>query len=131
MQDRGPERELLLAEVLAAETAVWRALTQGDAAADRALLSHDFLGVYPSGFAGREEHAEQLRDGPAIAAFTLSGARLLSPAPGVALLSYRADFRRSGPQREEEAVFVSSLWRHENGAWINLFSQDTPLSPMS
>lgn len=122
-----PSRELILAEVLAAETAVSRALVRGDAAADAALLAHDFLGVYPSGFAGRDDHAAQLRDGPTIAQFTLEEAQILLPAPGVALLSYKARFTRPGAAHGEE-MFVSSLWRHANGAWINLFSQDTPVS---
>ena len=125
--DPSPPPHVILAEVLAAETAVWRALVQGDAAADRALLSHDFLGVYPSGFAGRDDHADQLKAGPSIAQFSLDEARVILPAPGVALLSYRATFRRPGGTRAE-VMLVSSLWRHANGAWINLFSQDTPVS---
>ena len=39
------------------ETEVWDALRRGDAEADARLLAEDFLGVYPSGFAGRSDHA--------------------------------------------------------------------------
>lgn len=53
------------------------------------------------------------------------------PGPGaateLALLAYRADFRRKGAIRDE-AYYVSSIWRRQGGAWINLFSQDTPVA---
>jgi hypothetical protein len=42
-----------LDSLLALETKVWEALQRGDAEQDRALLSADFIGVYPSGFADR------------------------------------------------------------------------------
>lgn len=118
----------LLDEVLAAETRVWQALASGDAAADSALLAPGFLGVYPTGFAGRGDHAGQLADGPTVAAFRIADPRLLAPAPGLALLAYRAVFRRTG-RTEEEAMFVSSLWQRQGADWINLFSQDTPAGP--
>ncbi len=43
----------LAVEIEACERAVWQALADGDAAADRAALAADFPGVYPDGFAGR------------------------------------------------------------------------------
>lgn len=115
----------LLDEVLAAETRVWQALVSGDAAADSALLAPGFLGVYPTGFAGRGDHAGQLAGGPTVAAFRIGDPHLLAPAPDLALLAYRASFRRIG-RTEEEAMFVSSLWQRQGAGWINLFSQDTP-----
>ena len=115
----------LLDDLLAAETAVWQALATGDAAADAALLAPGFLGVYPTGFAGRDDHAGQLAHGPTVAAWRIEDARLLAPVPDLALLAYRAVFRRTG-RAEEEMMFVSSLWQRQGGAWINLFSQDTP-----
>ncbi len=42
------------------------------------------------------------------------------------LLSYRAEFRRPGPRSQRETMFVSSLWSHRDGRWVNVFSQDTP-----
>src|SRR3954453_10291357 len=49
------------------ETRVWQALTEGDASADASLLSEDFLGVYPTGFAGRDDHTGALTGGPTVA----------------------------------------------------------------
>ncbi len=118
----------LLNEILAAETRVWQALVSGDATADAALLAPGFLGVYPTGFAGRDDHSGQLAGGPTVAAFRIEDPRLLTPAPDLALLAYRATFRRTG-RAEEEAMFVSSLWQRQGAAWINLFSQDTPEGP--
>ena len=114
-----------LAELLELETRVWTALQNGDAADDMASLSEDFLGVYPSGFATREDHAGQLNDGPTVDDFVLSDARMMSVSEDDVLLSYRADFRRPS----EDALitwFVSSLWSIREGRWVNTFSQDTP-----
>jgi hypothetical protein len=116
-------------EVVELERQVWSALVAGDAAADASLLTDDFLGVYPSGFAGRSDHAGQLRDGPTVASFDLSDARLLELSTDVALLSYRADYlpqggggTLAGPQ----TMYVTSIWRHGPEGWRNVFSQDTP-----
>lgn len=115
----------LLNDLLACETAVWQALVDGDAQADEAALSPDFLGVYPSGFSDRAGHVSQLADGPSIARFSLSQAQI-RPLPGDhALLSYHAVYQRAGSDLSE-AMFVSSLWRKEGTLWVNLFSQDTP-----
>lgn len=115
----------LLAELLALETSVWQALVAGDTAADRALLAADFLGVYPDGFAGREAHVAQLSGGATVVRFRLSEARALPLGEGHALLSYRADYRRTG-RSDDEAMYVSSVWRRGPEGWRNLFSQDTP-----
>lgn len=114
-----------LEQILHFETKVWEALQRGDASADRALLAPDFVGVYPSGFAGRTEHAEQLQQGPSVERFNLSEARLMVLSPELALLSYRARYLGLGSGDERE-MYVSSLWRREGEGWINLFSQDTP-----
>ena len=116
----------VLAQVLAAETSVWQALADGNMAADHALLAPEFLGVYPTGFANRDDHSGQLDQGPTIAAFRLADPRLIVPAPDLALLAYRAVFRRTHSDKDE-VMFVSSLWQRQAGGWINLFSQDTPL----
>ena len=112
-------------EVLAAERAVWQALVSGDAAADGRLLADDFLGVYPTGFAGREEHAGQLSGGPTVGRFELSDERIVELAPGVVLLAYRAEYVRPGSD-DVEAMYVSSIWSRRDGTWRNVFSQDTP-----
>lgn len=113
-----------LAFFLDLETRVWQALAAGDAAADAALLADDFLGVYSTGFAGRDLHAGQLADGPTVAAFRLSQARLLDLGAGRALLAYRAAYRRVG-RAEDEAMYVSSIWEDRPEGWRNTFSQDT------
>lgn len=116
----------LLETLLDCETRVWQALVDGDAAADKAALDPDFLGVYSDGFSGRAEHAGQLADGPTVTRFALTQARVLDLAPGCAVLSYFARYRRVGRKADEE-MYVSSIWRLQpDGTWCNLFSQDTP-----
>ncbi|MGY9083794.1 MAG: nuclear transport factor 2 family protein [Acidimicrobiales bacterium] len=107
------------------ETRVWQALVDGDARADAACLSPDFLGVYPSGFAGREDHAALLDDGPTVTSYVLSESRLNRVTGDAAMLSYRADFVR--PSDSAAIVwYVSSLWCRRGSEWVNTFSQDTP-----
>jgi hypothetical protein len=110
------------------ETEVWRALVEGDAAADARLLADDFLGVYPTGFADRSDHVGQVRDGPTVDEFTLSDERLLVLSDSAVLLAYRADYRRapSAAEAEIETMYVSSLWCRRDDRWVNVFSQDTP-----
>jgi len=110
---------------LALESTVWQALVDGDPAADAAALSDDFLGVYPSGFAGRTAHAAQLEDGPTVVSYALSQARLLALSPSMVMLAYRADYARPGA--EPAAMYISSLWCERDGTWVNVFSQDTPI----
>ena len=112
------------------ETEVWEALVHGDAETDARLLSPDFVGLYPTGFAGREEHVGQLRDGPTVADFRLSEARLLELSETAVVLAYRAEYRRAGAPSgsEREAMYVSSIWCRRGGEWVNVFSQDTPAS---
>ena len=116
------------AEVLAAETAVWEALRSGDQEADRALLAEDFLGVYPTGFIGRDDHVAELDAGPIVVDYEILETRHLPVGPDAALLAYRVRFR---PTAEAEPVtwMVSSLWRREpDGSVVNTFSQDTPVA---
>lgn len=117
-----------LDEVLALERAVWDARVAGDAAADAARLER--LGVCPTGFAGRADHAAQLAAGPTVAAYRLSEARLVPLGPDHVLLAYRADYTRAGGA-QPEAMFVSSVWRRAGAGWVNIFSQDTPLSDVA
>jgi hypothetical protein len=114
-------------EIRAAERAVWEALRTGDAGADAALLAEDFLGSYPDGFAGRAEHAGQLSSGPSIAHWSMSEEHVRPLGPGHVLYAYRADFTRHGAA-ESEAMLVSSIWARRGAGWVNVFSQDTPLT---
>lgn len=122
--------DLEIEDFLRLETEVWRALVDGDGDADARLLSGDFLGVYPTGFADRSDHVSQLDDGPTVAAFQLSEERLLTLSTSVVLLAYRADFRRPGSAEasDPQAMYVSSLWCRRDDRWVNVFSQDTPAS---
>ena len=125
----GIETAPSLAEILKLETQVWAALVNGDASADRALLSADFLGVYPSGFANRDDHVGQFAVAPTMAEFKLSQEKLRILTPDVVLLSYRADYLRPDAT-EWDAMLISSLWERRHGVWVNSFSQDTPVQDL-
>ena len=114
----------VLAEILAMEEQVWAALESGDAAADQQLLGPHFLGVYPSGFSGRDGHVAQLTDGPSISSHMITDARVMRLGPETMLLAYRADFRRQS-NSPDETMYVSSIWQQTENGWINIFSQDT------
>lgn len=124
----------LLEILVAKETQVWEALVHGDMVADYNSLHADFLGVYPSGFAGRQDHVDQLKGGASIAAYEISQARLLMLSPICHCLSYLARFRRPD-SKVEEAMYVSSIWQRQDAQegddWVNLFSQDTPTAGSS
>ncbi|UWQ80625.1 nuclear transport factor 2 family protein [Leisingera sp. S132] len=114
-----------LDEILSLETSVWQAMALGDRHSDEKVLCDSFLGVYPSGFAGKADHCGQLQDGPVVAEYRLSSARLRCIGNAAALLSYRATFRSSG-SADWKTMLISSLWEKEDGKWLNTFSQDTP-----
>ena len=120
----------LLKEILACENSVWEALAAGDAEADAAALSEDFLGIYPDGFAGKESHFGQLSGGPTVARFELSDTRVMALGQDHVLLAYRAAYLRTGSTEEEE-MFVASIWRRTAAGWANIFSQDTPATGVS
>ena len=107
------------------ETRVWEAPASGDGAADRALLSEDFLGVYPSGFADRDDHASQLADGPTVVSYEIRDPRLRVLSDDHVLLSYEASWGRA-VGADPDIVYISSLWSRVDGEWVNVFSQDTP-----
>jgi Domain of unknown function (DUF4440) len=113
------------------ETQVWEALVRGDADADRALLTSDFVGVYATGFADRSMHAAQLVDGPSVASYSISDTRLIRVSAAAVVLCYRADYRPVRDRRPggDETMFVSSLWTEHDAHWLNGFSQDTPAAP--
>lgn len=115
----------LLTELLNWETRVWQALVHGDGGADAKALHDSFLGVYPDGFASKEDHLAQLHDGPTIQQFTLSDCRTRALGPDHAVLSYRAEFLRTG-RTAGEAMYVTSIWQTDGDGWVNIFSQDTP-----
>ncbi|MBL0121828.1 MAG: nuclear transport factor 2 family protein [Betaproteobacteria bacterium] len=109
------------------ESSVWKALVCGDPTADASLLAENFLGVYSTGFAGRDEHVGQLAVGPIARAYSLSNARVIHLCPDTVVLSYLATWSRhgSGSDAGQERTYISSIWQHQNGVWRNVFSQDT------
>ncbi len=115
-----------LDQILTLEKQVWTALVEGNAEADRALLSPDFLGVYPTGFANRDDHVGQFADAPTMSTYELSEVKLRVLTSDIVLLSYRADYTRPDAP-DAEAMLISSLWERRHDVWINTFSQDTPL----
>ncbi len=110
------------------EWQVWDALITGDGAADEALLTPDFVGVYPTGFATRAEHVGQLARGATVDSYFINEPRLVRISASAVLFCYRAEFRRlrNGVAGPVEAMYVSSLWVEQDGEWRNSFSQDTP-----
>lgn len=114
-----------LDSLLELERSVWQALVDGDAEADRELLADDFVGLYPTGFATRDDHVSAIVDHPSVRSFELTDARVVAVSADAALLLYRATFVRAGGH-ESEAMYVSSLWCRRGDRWLNVFSQDTP-----
>ena len=125
MTEKSHSDSMLLDEILALETQVWRALVAGDPEADASLLTADFLGVYPSGFATKAEHCGQLTDGPVMQVFSLDHTQLRVISPDSVLLSYRAQYQRTG-RPHQEVMYITSLWQRRADGWLNSFSQDTP-----
>lgn len=114
-----------LDDILALEIKVWEALVSGDPKADGAMLTEDFLGVYTSGYSDKAGHMAELTDGPSMAEYRLSEARLKHLGKRRVILSYRADYRK--PDAENwDAMYISSIWESRKGVWLNVFSQDTP-----
>ncbi len=126
MSDSTPSA--VAATIEALERRVWHALVAGNADTDRALLAPDFVGLYPTGFADRDDHVDSLAAGPTVASYELSETRLLTVSDDAVLLCYRSDFRRATPTGPGpvEGMYVSSLWCRRDGRWLNVFSQDTP-----
>ena len=116
-----------LATLVDLEARVWDALRRGDAAADVALLSPAFLGVYPSGTSDRQGHAAQLDGGPSVIHYEIQDPQVKWLSPTMGLLSYKASFARPRRGRQDE-MYVSSIWSLEGGRWLNVFSQDTPVA---
>ncbi len=115
----------MIEEFVALETGVWDALVSGNGAADAALLSEDFLGVYETGFSNRAEHAAMLDNGPIVVTYRIEETTLRVISDKAALLCYLACYTRPADPGKEERMYVSSLWEEIDGQWLNTFSQDT------
>ena len=112
-------------ELVELEKMVWDALVSGDSVADGLLLADDFLGVYETGFAGKENHVEQLINGPTIRHYELSDFTRKVLCSDTVLLSYKAEYSRPASD-ELKVMYVSSIWQRQTEKWLNIFSQDTP-----
>ncbi len=115
-------------QILKLETEVWEALRTGDSRRDSHMLSDDFLGVYPTGFANKAEHVGQLKDGPTVLSYELIDPRIVVLGEKRVLLAYKAMWIRlkDGVAAPQEDMFVSSVWEYRANRWLNIFSQDTP-----
>jgi len=125
MKNSSDTDQRLLKEMIACETGVWNALVAGDQQADNAALADDFIGIYPDGFAQKDDHLGQLAHGPTVISFALSNCRVRALGKDHALFMYRADFLRAG-QADPQVMYVSSIWQRTPENWTNIFSQDTP-----
>lgn len=112
----------LLAEITALERHVWNALDEGDTVADASLLSADFLGVYPDGFAAKSDHTGQLADGPTVIQYGLDGFHVRALCADHTLLSYRAKFQRT-TRAAPEVMYVTSICQRSSIGWTNIFSR--------
>jgi hypothetical protein len=66
-----------------------------------------------------------------VAWYELTDPHLIHLTEGAVALSYLARFqrvRRSGAS-EPESMYVTSIWRRQHPAWVNVLSQDTKCEP--
>lgn len=64
-------------EILELEKKVWNCLLTGNFEEDEKLLSDDFIGVYSDGFATKEDHTKQLKNGPVISDCTITDSKIV------------------------------------------------------
>jgi len=123
-------KKIEISTLIQLESRVWDALKSGDIKEDSRLLSDEFLGVYDTGFAGKEDHINQLSDGPTVHAYRIENPKMIILSSDTALLSYKAVWSRikMGIKGKQEVVYISSIWKLTKGKWINIFSQDTKKS---
>lgn len=95
--------DLSIEQILKLETEVWEALRTGDSRRDSLMLSDDFLGVYPTGFANKAEHAGQLKDGPTVLSYELIDPRIVVLGEKRVLLAYKASWIRPKIARRSRA----------------------------
>lgn len=109
------------------EKQVWEALKNGDVNADANLLSDDFLGVYETGVSSKEDHLEQLRNGPVISSYEMGSAHLIQLSPEIVSLTYSATaiFLKNEAQDTQNLFYITSIWARRLNKWVNIFSQDT------
>ena len=109
------------------EMQVWEALKKGDVNADAKLLSDDFLGVYEDGISSKEDHLEQLRNGPIISCYEIGSSQLVQLGPEIVSLTYSATttFLKTEAQDTQILLYITSIWARRLNKWVNIFSQDT------
>jgi len=125
--DQGDILEYDLNFFVGLERQVWEALKNGDVNADANLLSDDFLGVYEAGISSKEDHLEQLRNGPVVSSYEIGSAQLIQLGPEIVSLTYSATaiFLKNETQDTQNLFYITSIWARRLNKWVNIFSQDT------
>lgn len=125
--DQGDILEYDLNFFVGLERQVWEALKNGDVNADANLLSDDFLGVYEAGISSKEDHLEQLRNGPVVSSYEIGSAQLIELGPEIVSLTYSATaiFLKNEAQNTQNLFYITSIWARRLDKWVNIFSQDT------
>lgn len=98
-------------QFLKLENEVWSALTSGDISTDARLLATEFLDVYPSGFAEKADHTNQLKDGPTVTHYDILEARVHELSEETVLLSYLPNYARfeEGKAGKSKSMYVTSI----------------------
>ena len=80
----------------------------------------------PVGILDRQAIIDAIDDGARWERVDMENMALVEPAPGVALITYRAKARRLGEDQAYEAL-VGSVYVKEDGVWKLAFIQQTPV----
>ena len=121
-----PQR-LTVNQFIALESQVWNAFVAGDAEADARVLADNFIGVYSTGFTGKQAHCAPLRNGPLARRYEIREPQILVLSESLVMLLYLAVWERASGSSDSvpEKMYISSLWQNADGHWKNVFSQDT------
>lgn len=112
---------------LTLEKKVWDCLLSGDFETDGQLLADNFLGIYASGFSGKDNHVNALKNGPVIESYTIRDAKMTVISIDVVLIAYLAQFK-DNQSPNAVSMYITSIWQNFSGIWQNIFSQDTKAS---
>ena len=100
----------------------------GDADHYRARLTDDCLMIFPEmGLVGREALIAGIESGPRWATVSFETWRRSDPAPGTALVAYRASAMRAGMSAPYR-VDCGSVYVRADGRWRLAFHQQTPVA---
>lgn len=90
-------------------------------------LAAEATAVYPApaGILDRQAIIDAIDDLARWEEIELEDMAVVEPAPGVAMVTYRAKARRAGDDRAYEA-YVGSVYVKQEGEWKLAFNQQTP-----